>query len=191
MKLPVAFSAALIASSSLLFAQATTTTTTTTTAAGAKPKPLATSDKSFIKKAADSMFLLSSLSEKIRGVERDNKVSPDISALAKKLGANGEVGKAWGEIGAIASNSGDMTLLPTALKGADKTKVASLGKLKDDKFEKEVSELIAKESKDLVKAFESGAKMANNPELKAIAEKYIPTMKEVESDAAQAKSNHK
>jgi len=193
-KFPAAFSAALLASATLVFAQANppaTGTTTGTTDAKAKAKPLSTADKAFVKKAGESLFFLSNLSEKVRGVERDSKVSPDISDLAKKLGTNGDVGKAWGEIGQIASSTNDMALLPAELKGADKTKVAALGKLKDQKFEKEVAELILKESKDVVRTFESGSKSANNPELKAIAEKYLPTLKGIEDDAAKAKSSHK
>lgn len=177
-----------------MLAQAATTTTTTTPPAAdakAKPKPLSTSDKTFVKKSAESLYLLSMLSDRVRGIERDGKVSGDISEISKKLGANGDVGKAWGEIGTVASNAGEMTLMPTELKGSDKTKSASLAKLKDAKFEKEFSEIVLKEAKDLVKAFESGAKMANNPELKAIAEKYLPTMQGIADDAAKAKAAHK
>jgi hypothetical protein len=187
MKLPSVFSAALLASTSLLLAQATPTTPGTKE----KPKPLSTSDKAFVKKAGESLYLLSNLSERVRHMERDNKVSPDISALSKKFGATGDVGKAWGEIGTLASNSGDMTLMPTEIKGPDKTKVSGLGKLKDDKFEKEWAEIVSKETKELTKAFESGAKMANSPELKAIAEKFLPAVKGLEDDATKAKANHK
>lgn len=184
---PAVFSAVLLASTSLLLAQATPTTP----GAKDKPKPLSSSDKSFVKKAAESLYLLSNLSDRVRSMERDGVVAPDISALGKKLGANGDVGKAWGEIGTIASNSGDMTLMPTELKGAEKTKVGALGKLKDDKFAKEWAELVAKESKELTKSFESGIKMINHAELKAVAEKFLPAMKTIEEDAAKAKASHK
>lgn len=187
MKFPISL-AALLASTSLVLAQATSTTTT---GADAKPKPLSTSDKSFIKKAGESLYLLSNLADKVRHMERDSKVSPDISALSKKMGNNGDVGKAWGEIGTVAASTGDVTLMPAELKGSDKTKVASLNKLKDDKFEKEWAELALKEVKEVIKSFESGAKMANHPELKAVPEKYLPAMKVIEDEATKAKASRK
>lgn len=188
MKFPVSL-AALLASTSLVLAQ--TTSTTSTTGADAKPKPLSTSDKSFIKKSGESLYLLSNLAEKVRQMERDKAMSPDISALSKKMGNNGDVGKAWGEIGAVASSTGDVTLMPAELKGSDKTKVASLNKLKDDKFEKEWAELALKEMKEVIKSFGSGAKMANHPELKAIPEKYLPAMKVIEDELTKAKASRK
>lgn len=187
MKLPAIFTAALLASSSLLFAQASTSTSTSAT----KPKPLPSGDKAFAKKAGESLFLLSKMSEQVRGMERDSKVSPDVSELAKKLGTNGDVGKAWAEIAGVISAAGEATLLPTELKGPDKTKFASLGKLKDAKYEKEFSELVLKETRDLVRTFESGAKMLTTPELKSAAEKYLPSLKGLEDDATKAKANHK
>lgn len=196
MQFPAALAATLLATTSLLLAQASTSTTTTTTTttgsdAKAKPKPLSSSDKTFIKKAGESLYLLSNLAEKVRQMERDKTMSPDISALAKKMGNNGDVGKAWGEIGGIASSTGDVTLMPAELKGSDKTKVAALGRLKDEKYEKEWSELALKEIKEVIKSFESGAKMVNHPELKTIAENYLPAMKVIEDEAAKAKSSRR
>jgi hypothetical protein len=198
MKFPTTL-APLFVSTSLVFAQTAPTTSTTpaatspttATSAGAKPKPLSTSDKSFVKKAGESLYLLSNLADKIRHKERDEKVSPDISALSKKMGNNGDVGKAWGEIGVVAASTGDVTLMPAELKGSDKTKVAALSKLKDEKFEKEWAEMAAKEVKEVIKSFESGAKMANHPDLKAIPEKYLPAMKVIEDEAAKAAKSRK
>jgi hypothetical protein len=183
MKLPAIFTAALLASSSLLLAQST----------AAKPKPLPSGDKAFAKKAADSLFLLSKMAEQVTSITRDGKttLSPEVTALAKRLGNNGDVGKAWAEMAPVIS-AADATLLPSEVKGQEKTKLAALGKLKDTapKYEKEFSEMTLKEAKELVRAFE-GAKMLTTPELKAAAEKYLPTMKEIETDATKAKAAHK
>jgi putative membrane protein len=180
MKFPATF-AALLATTSLLLAQATTTTTTTTPTAGAaKPKPLAASDKSFIKNSTDGIYFLTNLSDKVRSLAKDGNLSEGTKTLGNKMGS--ELGKIWGEIGGIATASGET--LPSQLKGSDKTKVASLSKLKEDKFEKEFAELSSKEGKKLVQIFESGSKSAQNPELKAIAEKWIPTVKGISDDAA-------
>jgi len=183
MKLPAVFTAALLASTSLLLAQATT--------AKEKPKPLSSSDKAFVKKAGETLYLLSNLSDRVRYREREKPVAPDISALSKKLSTNGDVGKAWGEIGTIAANSGDLTLMPTEVKSADKTKLGNLGKLADDKFAKEWVEMVAKESKDLNKTLETSTKMINNAELKAVAEKYLPILKAIEEEATKLKAIHK
>jgi predicted outer membrane protein len=185
MKLPVLFSISLLAASSALFAQttstpATTGTSTATTGAGAKAKPLASSDKTFIKNSTESIFFLTSLADRVRTMSKDATFSESTTTLGKKIGT--ELGKVWGEIGAIASSSGEP--LPTALKGSDKTKVANLGKLKEDKFEKEFGELSAKEAKQLVTVLENGAKSAQNPELKSIAEKWVPTAKVIADEAA-------
>lgn len=182
MKLPGAFTLALLASSSFIFAQATSTTSTTTgTGTGAKPKStLASSDKSFIKNSTESIYFLTNLADKVRTASKDMTLTEGTTTLGKKIGT--ELGKVWAEVGAIASAAGEP--LPTTLKGADKTKMASFGKLKDQKFEKEFAELSSKEAKHLVSVMESGAKMAQNPELKSIAEKWVPTVKGIADDAA-------
>lgn len=169
--------ASLLASSTLVFAQATATATATATT---KPKPLSSADKSFVKNSTESIYYLTNLADKVKAVARDGNVSEGTKTLSTKVG--GELGKVWGEIGAISTAAGET--LPAALKGADKTKVAGLGKLKDEKFEKEYAELSAKELKRLVSVMESGSKNTQNTELKAIAEKWTATVKGISDDAA-------
>jgi predicted outer membrane protein len=173
-----AFALTLLASSSLLLAQATTTGTSTTGTGGAKKTTLASSDKTFIKNSTESIYFLTSLADKVRALSKDGNVSEGVKTFSGKVGS--ELGKVWGEIGAIASAAGET--LPTTVKGSDKTKLASLGKLKEEKFEKEYAELSSKELKHLVPVMESGSKMAQNPELKEIAAKWLPTVKGLADD---------
>ncbi|MEQ1861967.1 MAG: DUF4142 domain-containing protein [Chthoniobacteraceae bacterium] len=179
MKLPILLAAVLLATPSLLLAQATPATPAPATPAG-KPKPLASSDKTFVKNSLEGVYFLTQLAEKERGFERDNPVSDNLKKLARAMGGDG--GKIWGEIATVATNHGET--LPNQLKGSDKTKVAGLGKLKVDKFEKELAELAEKEAKSLLKVFESGAKSVQHAELKAIVEKWTATVKTFADDAA-------
>jgi predicted outer membrane protein len=185
---PVRFTLALLATTALGFAQATpatpTTGTTTTGSTSAKPKPFGSTDKTFVKNAGESLYFLINISDKAkRGGGSD---------ASKTLGTKivTELNKMYGDIGGLATSAGEQ--MPNELKGSDKTNSGKLGKEKDaSKFDAEYFDLAGKELKKLNRYLETGAKMVQNAELKAAAEKWAPAMKgfedEVEKAAKEAK----
>lgn len=159
-------------------APATTTATTPPVAAAtpaAKPKPLGSQDKSFMKNATESMYYLIHISERTKR----NAMNEDVKKLGSKI--TGDLNKVWGEIGTIATASGET--LPTELKGSDKAYAARLSKVEAEKFDKMFAEQVAKEAKKLARYLESGSKSAQHPELKAIGEKYSAMVKAYETEA--------
>jgi predicted outer membrane protein len=176
MKLTI-FTTLLAASFALAQDPAATTTTppAATTAPGAKPKPLAAQDKSFVKNTTESMYFLINIAEKTKR----QAVSEDVKKLGAKITEN--LNKAWGEIGTVASAAGET--MPTELKGGDKAYAARLGKAEADKFDKMFAEQAGKEAKKLARYLETGSKSAQNAELKALGEKYAAMVKGYESEA--------
>jgi predicted outer membrane protein len=187
MKLLFSTSAILLAFTAFALAQTTTGTAvgttgaTATTGAAAKPKLLAQTDKTFIKNTAESMYFLTTIAEKTKR----NAGSETVKMLGKKM--LNDLNKIWGEVGGVASANGEM--MPSELKGADKNHAKKLDK--PERFDKEFLDLAGKESKKLSRYMESGAKMAQNAELKAIAERWIPTVKSHEDEIEKAEKEIK
>ena len=181
MKTTVLSTIAVLATMSVSFAQAPTTTattptssTTSTTGGAAKPKPLAQPDKTFLKNAADSMYFVINLCEKSkRGAKAES-----VKKLGEKIA--GDLNKVWGEIGGVATANNEV--LPSELKGADKSHAEKLGKTEADKFDKAFLDDTGKEMKKLARYMETGSKSAQNPELKKIAENWAPTIKGFSDD---------
>ena len=145
------------------------------TPAPGKPKPLSSTDKTFVKNVAESLYFLTNIAERTRL----NAGSESVKDIGAKL--LGDLNKVWGEIGTVASANGEM--MPTEIKGSDKTHAARLGKVTVEKFDKEYIEMTAKELKRLGRDLESGAKQCQNAELKAVAAKCAPTIKEYQDKA--------
>jgi putative membrane protein len=182
----VPFTLTLLATSALGFAQATpatpssfgTASTGSGTSAAAKPKPLAAADKSFVKSSAESLYYLTNLAEKTKR----NANSDAVKTLGGKLLA--DFNKAWGDIGTVATNNGEV--MPSELKGSDKSNAAKLGKADGEKFDKEFLELTGKELKKLSRSLETGVKMTQHADLKAAATTWAPAMKSYSEQVEQA-----
>jgi predicted outer membrane protein len=151
--------------------------------AGAKPNPLSSTDKSFLKNAGESLYFLSTITERTKR----NAGSETVKELGEKMGK--DLVSIWGEIGGIATSNGEM--MPTELKGSDKTASQRLNNAKPDKFDHDYISLANKEAKKLTRHFESGAKMVNHPELKAAAEKWLPTVAGFEDQLEKAEKEIK
>lgn len=179
MKLPVLSTICLVATASLALAQAPATPTTppapggapaagTTTAPGEKPKPLGQSDKAFLKKAMDGIFFETNLTDKGK---RDGAKLEDTKKVAEKM--NKDLNKMWGEIAGLV----DPKEQPTALAGSDKSKAERLAKA-GDKYDKELLELLDKETKQLERAFESASKNTqSHPSIKQVSNNWLPTIR--------------
>lgn len=175
MKLPVLSTICLVATASFALAQAPTTPPTpgapaagTTTAPGEKPKPLAASDKTFVKKAVDGIYFELNLTDKNR---RDSAKLEDTKKTTEKM--NKDLNKIWGELAPLL----DTKEQPTALAGSDKSKAERLAKA-GDKFDKELLELLDKETKQLERAFESASKNTqSHPSVKQVANNWLPTIR--------------
>ena len=96
----------------------------------------------------------------------------------------GDLNKIYGDVGGIATSAGE--IMPNELKGSDKSNAAKLGKIEIAKFDAEFLELAGKEMKKLTRYLETGAKMVQQPELKAAAEKWAPTVKGYEDELEKA-----
>ena len=152
----------------------TTTTTTpgTTTTGGAteKPKPISTTDRSFLKKSLDTMYFLTNLTDRHK---RDKFKSEDVKKLAEKM--NTDINKIWGELDNYSTEANDA--LPSKLSGGDEGKAKRLAKQEDEKYDKEFLKLAGKESEQLSRYFESAAKSSQHPQIKQVASNWSVTLK--------------
>ena len=139
-------------------------------APAAKSPPLADAEKRFVKEAADSLLvgqLLATMGA------RSLTASDGTKTLTTKV--NGELEKAWTEFATVSMAKNAQ--IPTEVNHTDKAAAGKIGKLTADKMEKELIKELAKESKKNARAFETAAKSLRDPELKAFAEKWAPTLK--------------
>ena len=188
MKLPVLSTICLVVSASVVLAQdpapATTTppgATPTTGTPGEKPKPLTSSDKSFLKKALDGMYFEMSLTDKHKSESAKLESTKRVTAKM-----NTDLQKIWGELAGMF----DPKEIPNELAGGDKSKAQRLAKA-GDKYDKELLEVLGKESKALERTFESASKSAQHPTIKQVTSTWLPTIKghndEIEKAAKEAK----
>jgi putative membrane protein len=96
-------------------------------------------------------------------------------------------GKANEELKALASSKG--VELPADLDAKHKSVHAKLAKLSGAEFDKEYVAEMLKGHKKAVSDFEKASKSAKDPELKAFAEKTLPTLRH-HLERAQALSGH-
>ena len=161
-------------------AETATTGSTTKSSSTTKAKPLAAPDKKFLKDASDTAYYEMSLAEKAKHAAKDE--------TAKKAGEtiNTELQKVWEELATIATAHDEK--LPTELTGGDKMKADKLGKMESGKFDKEFLKILSKEAKRMAQAFETATKSAQDPEIKAFAEKWLPTVKKHDADLDKAEA---
>ena len=137
-------------------------------AAGDKPKPLAASDKKFIKDAGDSLYYVLKLADmgKKSKDEGTKKVSDAINTDGNKI---------WEELATHAQKHDEK--LPIDLSGSDKSSVERLGKVKEDKQDKPLLKELSKEVKKLAQTFETVGKSGQDADIKAFGEKWAAPLK--------------
>ncbi len=142
-----------------------------TTSGSGAAKPLAQGDKKFVKDAAEAHLDVLNLTGITRGTGPGSEETKKESA---KLGE--DLNKVWGELGTIAG-AHKVEMPGTEVKGADKSALEKLKKAKADEFEKDFYKSLAKQTKKTVRVYEMAAKSVQDPELKALVEKTLPTVK--------------
>ena len=140
-----------------------------------KPKPLSSSDKSFVKKSIDSLYFLTLLTE--NGKRNGLKIE-DAKKLAEKI--SNDSNKIYGELSALIT---DPKELPNKVSGGDKSKMEKAGKAEGDKYDKEQFELISKELKSLARGFETASKSAQNETIKQVVTTWLDPMKSQADEA--------
>jgi predicted outer membrane protein len=158
--------------------------TSSTTATADKSKALTSNDKAFLKKVLEGMYFEMSLTEKRKN---ENAKLEGTKTLAGKMSS--DLQKIWGELAAMF----DPKEIPNELAGSDKTKAQRISKA-GDKYDKELLEVLEKETKQLEKAFESASKSSQNPTIKQVTNNWLPTIKghgeeiaKVSKEASKAK----
>ncbi len=160
------------------FAQEAAEPAAGTPAVVAKPKPLGSADKSFVKNALEDTYTLLSLCEKKR---LDQLNVADTKAVGTRIST--ELTDLWAELGPVATANG--VALPEVVNAGDKSKIDHLEKAALGKFDKEWIKLVTKETKHLAGAFATAAK-SSDPQIKTIAAKWAPITKAQNDDAEKA-----
>ena len=144
----------------------------------AKAKPLGAADKSFVKNALESTYLLINLSERNR---LQNLKIADCTKLGDTI--NKDLTKIWTDVSTLATANGEK--LPIAVSAADQGKIDRLGKAAADKYDKEWLKLVTKETKQLASAFTAASK-STDPQIKALTAAWSATIQGHNSDAEKA-----
>lgn len=131
---------------------------------------MARADKSFVKSAANGGMMEVELGQ----VAAKNATSQDVKDFGQMMVT--DHGKANDELKTLATNKG--IKLPTQLKGMQKEKVDKMSKLTGDEFDKKYMKAMVKDHVKDVAKFKKASKEAKDPELKAWAEKTLPTLEQ-------------
>lgn len=170
---PRILAAALLATATLATAQTEAPAPAPAPAApaapAAKPKPLAEPEKKFVKDAAEAHLI----EQKLTSVAKTAAKSEGAKSVGAKI--SGDLTKSWEEFATVTMAKGAQ--LMTEIKASDKASAERMGKLEGEKFDKEFLKDIGKEAKKTAKIFETASKSLKDPELKAFAEKWLPTLK--------------
>jgi putative membrane protein len=131
--------------------------------------PLSSSDKSWAEKAARA-----NSAEILAGnLASTNAKRADLKSFGQMMAK--DHGGAGNELKTIATGKG--LTLPDTPDKAHQKEIAKLEKMTDEKFDKEyLKEAAVKDHKDAVKLCEKGAKDLKDPDLKAFAQKTLPTI---------------
>ena len=170
---PRLFAAAFLAASSLASAQneapAPAPAAVAPATPAAKPKPLAEPEKKFVKDAAEAHLI----EQKLTSVAKAAAKSEGAKSVGAKI--SGDLTKSWEEFATVAMAKGAQ--LMTEIKASDKASAERMGKLEGERFDKEFLKDMGRETKKTAKIFETASKSLKDPELKAFAEKWLPTLK--------------
>lgn len=143
-----------------------------TPATEAKPKPLSSTDKSFVKNAGDAILLEQKYLALMAGPKMEmleGTTKDDVEKI------NDDLKRMWAAVSALASLK--TVELSQDLSKSDLAKVEKLGKEKPDKFGKEFFKDLSKETKKTAKLFES-SKTLQDADVKKFAEDWASTVKE-------------
>ena len=165
-------------------APATTATTTTGLGGGAatdKPKPLAPSDKKFIKDAGKSIYFELQLADLVKTGAKEEGT--------KKIGdlVNRELNKAWEALGTIAKAKGET--MPAELTGGDKGAAERLKKTKVEGFDKLFFREFLQTAKGLERDVISASKTAGDADIKNFAVNYQAIVKGHVTDGDKIEKN--
>lgn len=180
MKLPALSTICFLVTASFGFAQAPATPATPGTApattAADKPKPLTATDKAFLKKVLDSILFETKLTDKHKA---DSAKLEDTKKVSGKI--NTDLNKVWGELAGLL----DPKDVPSDLAGGDKSKAQRLSKA-GDKYDKELLEILEKETKTLERAFETASKSSQHATIKQTATNWLPSIRGHQEEIAKA-----
>lgn len=131
---------------------------------------LARKDKQFIEKAAESGYLEIEASR----LAEQKATHADVKSFAQMMVTDHTAVDT--ELKSLASSKA--VTVPTQPTRSVKSKLDGLGKLNGNDFDKRYADNIAVDAhKDAVKLFESTAKDAKDPDIKAFAAKTLPSLK--------------
>jgi putative membrane protein len=127
-------------------------------------------DQTFVEKAASAGMAEVAITKHTM----DNAASAEVKKIAEHLHTDHT--KANQELTKIASSKG--ITLPAAPEGDKKAEVDQLSKLTGADLDRVVLEKLEKSHRESIKLFEQEAAAGSDPELKAFAEKTLPTLRE-------------
>jgi putative membrane protein len=127
-------------------------------------------DRTFVEKAASAGMAEVAITKHTM----DNAASAEVKKIAEHLHTDHT--KANQELTKIASSKG--ITLPAAPEGDKKAEVDQLSRLTGADLDRVVLEKLEKSHRESIKLFEQGAAAGSDPELKAFAEKTLPTLRE-------------
>ena len=153
-------------------------------AAAAKAKPYSAGDTKIYLAIADSVQFQLNMSQRLRGKYKDGP--PEMVAFAGKISK--ESTELWTPgVDAAMAHGVEGKKIPQDMSKNDKAALAKLGPIKDEKkWELAFFEFYAKEAKKNASEADKGAKAAQDPDLKAFAEKAAALLKSQE-DSIEAK----
>ena len=177
----------LIGTASLLLATsapAQTPAPTGTAPAAAAAKPYSPTDQHIYLSIAENIQFQLNMSLRMRGKYKDGP--QDLLTLAGKISK--ESTELWTPgVDAAMAHGVEGKKIPQTLSKNDTAALAKLGTIKDDKkWQLAFFEFYAKESKKNATEADKGAKAAQNPDLKAFAEKAAALLKS-QADEIEAK----
>jgi predicted outer membrane protein len=188
MKIPILSTLCLVAIASIAFAQAPASNLPGTPPAPGgtgttetdKSKQLTSNDKAFVKKVLEGMYFEMNLTDKGK---RDSAKLDGTKKLAEKV--NGDLNKIWGDLAGLL----EPKEVPHELATGDKNKAQRISKA-GDRYDKELLDVVEKETKQLERAFESASKTSQNATIKQVTTNWLPTIKghgdEIEKAAKEA-----
>jgi hypothetical protein len=148
-------------------------------ASNEKPKPLSSSDRTFVANSVESVYLLLSL---VDWQAHQNITGAGTLDYVKAAGK--DFNAFWAEL-VVLCNANGLTV-PTALGGADKAKLARLRRETGGRYEKELLEWISKETRRLSSGLVAASKTGGDPQFKQLAEKWAPVVKTQKESAEKA-----
>ena len=145
----------------------TSTGAVTTTSVAAKPKPLGEPEKRFFKEVSEAILFeqkLATIGSKATVGEESKKAFNTV---------NNELKRVWEKFATLSMEKG--ATISQEVSKSDASKAERIGKLKEDKLEKELIEDLGKETKKTSRLFDS--KTLQDPVLKKFADDWGPTIK--------------